>query len=103
MTSIHDELVALTPGSAAALEESGEVLAQEVVDTVVIGHPVYIREARGSKVIDVDGNEYVDLAMGWGTQLLGHAPQSLSTRLKRRSTGACNGAGTTPTRRHWRA
>ncbi len=82
MTSIHDELQARTPGSAAALEESGRVLAQEVVDTVVIGHPVYIKEARGSKVIDMDGNEYVDLAMGWGTQLLGHAPPVVIEALK---------------------
>src|SRR5262245_41183225 len=28
--------------------------------------------ARGSNVIDVDGNRYVDLAAGFGAQLLGH-------------------------------
>ncbi len=75
MATIHEELEARTPGSAEVGRESGQVLAQQIVDTVVMGHPVYIREARGSRVIDVDGNEYVDLAMGWGPHVLGHAPE----------------------------
>ncbi|MDD9995146.1 MAG: hypothetical protein OXS35_05270, partial [Dehalococcoidia bacterium] len=66
MTTVYEELDARTPGSAEKLRESGRVLAQEMVDTVIMGHPVYIREAKGSKVTDVDGNEYIDLAMGWG-------------------------------------
>jgi glutamate-1-semialdehyde 2,1-aminomutase len=35
-------------------------------------YPVFLREARGSRVVDVDGHEYVDLLMGAGPMLLGH-------------------------------
>src|SRR3954451_9071516 len=34
--------------------------------------PLFIRSARGSRVIDCDGNEYVDLLMGAGPMLFGH-------------------------------
>lgn len=36
-------------------------------------HPVMIREGRGSKLYDVDGNEYIDYVCSWGPLILGHA------------------------------
>ena len=36
-------------------------------------YPFYIKAGKGSKVIDVDGNELIDCAMGYGPQILGHA------------------------------
>ena len=35
--------------------------------------PFYISRAKGSKVYDLDGNEYIDLCMSFGANLLGHA------------------------------
>lgn len=37
------------------------------------GAPRFVRSARGSRVIDVDGNEFIDLLMGYGSVILGHA------------------------------
>ena len=37
-------------------------------------YPLYITRARGVKVWDLDGNEYVDYWMGHGTHILGHSP-----------------------------
>lgn len=34
--------------------------------------PVFIRRGAGSKVYDVDGNEYVDFVCSWGPMILGH-------------------------------
>jgi glutamate-1-semialdehyde 2,1-aminomutase len=38
------------------------------------GTPVFFREGRGSRLIDVEGREYIDLVGSWGPLILGHAP-----------------------------
>ena len=35
--------------------------------------PTFIERAKGSKVWDVDGNEYIDYVGSWGPMILGHA------------------------------
>lgn len=37
------------------------------------GNPVFVARASGSKLHDVDGNEYTDYVMSWGPMILGHA------------------------------
>ncbi|MYR07947.1 aminotransferase class III-fold pyridoxal phosphate-dependent enzyme [Gordonia sp. SID5947] len=36
-------------------------------------HPLFIDHARGSRMWDIDGNEYVDYVMGWGPLVAGHS------------------------------
>ena len=36
------------------------------------GVPLFINKAKGSKIIDVDGNEYVDMVLSYGPMILGH-------------------------------
>lgn len=38
-------------------------------------YPIYISKAAGTRVWDVDGNEYTDYWMGHGTHVLGHSPK----------------------------
>ena len=35
--------------------------------------PIFIASGHGSKIVDVDGNEYVDWVGSWGPLILGHA------------------------------
>ncbi|MBA4396265.1 MAG: glutamate-1-semialdehyde-2,1-aminomutase [Syntrophus sp. (in: bacteria)] len=44
--------------------------------------PIFIREARGSRVIDVDGNEYVDYVMSWGPMMLGHSHPAVTEAIR---------------------
>jgi len=39
------------------------------------GTPLFIKEGRGSKFIDVDGNEYIDYIGSWGPHIFGHNPR----------------------------
>src|SRR5437667_9128494 len=37
--------------------------------------PFFIERAKGAKIWDVDGNEYIDYVGSWGPTILGHAPK----------------------------
>jgi glutamate-1-semialdehyde 2,1-aminomutase len=41
------------------------------------GNPIFISKAKGSKIYDVDGNEYIDYVGSWGPMILGHAHPSV--------------------------
>ena len=71
---IQAELEARTPTSRELDQSGREVLTTMAVGTLRLPYPIYIRESKGSRVIDVDGNEYIDLSLGFGPELLGHAP-----------------------------
>ncbi|MBX7149161.1 glutamate-1-semialdehyde 2,1-aminomutase [bacterium] len=45
------------------------------------GHPLFIVRAKGSKVYDADGNEYVDYVGSWGPAILGHAHPKVITAI----------------------
>lgn len=62
------------PGSRALWERAGGVFPQGVSGAAkwFSPYPVFVREAGGAQVVDVDGNRYVDLLMGAGPMLFGH-------------------------------
>jgi len=45
--------------------------------------PIAIARAEGARVTDIDGNTYVDYAMGYGPLILGHSPPAVLDALRR--------------------
>lgn len=45
-------------------------------------HPIVARSAHGAELVDLDGNQSIDLAMGFGVHLLGHAPPVVHEALR---------------------
>lgn len=43
----------------------------------LLGPPIFFDRAKGSRLIDVDGNEYIDYLLGQGPNFLGHAPDAV--------------------------
>ena len=41
------------------------------------GIPLFIKKAKGSKIIDVDNNQYIDLVLSYGPMILGHRPKKI--------------------------
>ncbi len=59
------------------------------------GDPVPIASARGSRITDADGREYVDLVCSWGAAILGHArPEVVEAVSRAASRGLSFGATT---------
>jgi len=57
--------------------------------------PVFIDSAKGSKVYDIDGNEYIDYVCSWGPMILGHAHKGVvEAILKAAMKGSSFGAPT---------
>src|SRR5262245_61679170 len=46
--------------------------------------PVYIDKGSGSRVVDVDGNEYIDFHNGFGVMCVGHANPVVAAAVKQR-------------------
>jgi glutamate-1-semialdehyde 2,1-aminomutase len=42
---------------------------------------IFIDRARGSRIWDVDGNEYVDYKLGWGPVILGHSNPAVEKKV----------------------
>ncbi|MCS7099058.1 MAG: aspartate aminotransferase family protein [Sulfolobales archaeon] len=77
LAKLEKEFSAKTPRSRELFERSRRVLPGGVTYAIRFfkPHPLYIEKAEGTRVWDVDGNEYVDYWMGHGTHILGHSPK----------------------------
>lgn len=47
------------------------------------GIPIFIHKAKGSKIYDVDGNEYVDFVLSYGPMVLGHRNKKVEKAIER--------------------
>jgi glutamate-1-semialdehyde 2,1-aminomutase len=78
------------PRSHALFEAARQVIPGGVTSSIRAGarpHPLYFERGEGPYLWDVDGNRYVDYALGYGPLILGHAPavvrDAISAQLER--------------------
>ena len=45
------------------------------------GNPLFIKKAKGSKIYDVDGQEFIDYVGSWGPHIFGHNPDFIKNAL----------------------
>ncbi|REE98013.1 glutamate-1-semialdehyde 2,1-aminomutase [Thermomonospora umbrina] len=60
------------------------------------GTPRFIASARGPYLVDVDGNEYVDLICSWGPMILGHAHPAVVEAVQRAAARGTSYGAPTP-------
>jgi glutamate-1-semialdehyde 2,1-aminomutase len=87
-TALEERFRASTPGSRSLWERATRVMPSGVSASIKYfkPYPVYLSDAFGGRVRDVDGNEYIDLVMGGGPHILGYAHPKL-TQAVREQTG----------------
>lgn len=57
--------------------------------------PIFMERGQGSKIYDIDGNEYIDYVLSWGPLILGHSHPEVVEELKKvAETGTSFGAPT---------
>ena len=52
------------------------------------GHPIHFATAQGNRIMDVDGNEYIDFALGDTGAMAGHSPEATVRAVRDRIEGA---------------
>ena len=72
--------------SAAAFAQAKQCMPGGVNSPVrsyrgVGGTPPFIARANGSRIYDIDGNEYIDYVGSWGPMILGHAHPKVTAAL----------------------
>jgi glutamate-1-semialdehyde 2,1-aminomutase len=45
--------------------------------------PIFMERGKGSKIYDIDGNEYIDYVLSWGPLILGHTNDQVVEALKK--------------------
>lgn len=59
------------------------------------GNPLFMEKAAGSKIYDVDGNEYIDMVLSYGPMILGHGNEKVIDAVQKQvSKGFTFGAST---------
>ncbi len=66
--------------SAAAFEDSKKVMHEGVPMSWMAkwpgAHPVFVKEAKGARFSDIDGNTYIDFCLGDTGSMTGHSPDA---------------------------
>ncbi|MEC1499812.1 glutamate-1-semialdehyde 2,1-aminomutase [Bacillus sonorensis] len=68
--------------SKAAFREAQQVMPGGVNSPVrafksVNMDPIFMERGKGSKIYDIDGNEYIDYVLSWGPLILGHSNEQV--------------------------
>ena len=72
--------------SEAHHDEAFQVIAGGVNSNVRLsatGAPLCFAYARGAHLVDLDGNDHIDYALGMGPAILGHAPKAITDAVAR--------------------
>jgi glutamate-1-semialdehyde 2,1-aminomutase len=83
---------ARTSRSAALMERARRAMPLGVASSFQTydPYPLFMTDAHGSRITDVDGNEYVDFDMAFGVLAAGHSHPAVAAALERRAAnGTC--------------
>ncbi|WP_077214145.1 glutamate-1-semialdehyde 2,1-aminomutase [Bacillus dakarensis] len=74
--------------SIAAFEEAKKLMPGGVNSPVrafksVDMDPIFMERGKGSRIYDIDGNEYIDYVLSWGPLILGHANDRVVESIKK--------------------
>ena len=89
LQALTERLTARTKNSKAQTQASRRELAdwkgslQFKRSLKELKYPIVSDRSKGSRIWDIDGNEYIDLALGMGVHFLGHAPEFVTAAMHR--------------------
>ena len=81
---LEQEYVARTPNSRAIVERASEVMPNGETRSVLrfSPYPLVIKSGKGSELVDVDGNKYLDFINDYGAGLYGHSQPKIQSAIR---------------------
>ncbi|MFN2594606.1 MAG: aspartate aminotransferase family protein [Actinomycetota bacterium] len=86
-----------TKRSRAMFDRAARVMPFGVTSSCQAGdpYPIYIRSGLGSRVTDIDGNEYIDYHNGFGSMVVGHSHPKVRAAIEKAAASGTHFAATT--------
>jgi glutamate-1-semialdehyde 2,1-aminomutase len=81
------EFVRTHPKSQAAYEKADHLFGRVPMTWMnkkAGGFPIYLESAKGNRIVDIDGNEYIDFALGDTGSMAGHSAPEVVAAIKHR-------------------
>lgn len=80
---LYEEAQTLIPGGVAGIRRPYNFVPGE--------YPIFFKDAKGGKVTDVDGNEYIDMLCAYGPIIIGHREEEIDNAVidQIRTKGFC--------------
>ena len=72
---LYDEALTLVPGGVLGARKPGDFIPGE--------YPIFLDSGKGSRLTDVDGNEYIDFLCGYGPIILGYREEEVDEAVYR--------------------
>ncbi|MEU8527953.1 amino acid adenylation domain-containing protein [Streptomyces sp. NPDC048629] len=87
LVDLVERYAARTPGSKAEAERERPFLTNCRMPPFQplckeIAYPIVVERSSGSRFRDIDGNDYLDISMGYGVHLFGHRPDFVTDALR---------------------
>ncbi|MEV7192284.1 amino acid adenylation domain-containing protein [Streptomyces sp. NPDC093510] len=87
LSDLTERFTARTPRSKTAAERERSVMANCRMPPFQplckeISYPIVAESSAGARFRDIDGNDYLDISMGYGVHLFGHQPDFIVDALK---------------------
>jgi len=89
--SFYEEYIAKTPKCGTAAKRAQAIIPGGVGSAIQFWgpYPIYVKDSAGSKVWDLDGNEYIDYCMCYAAMVSGHGNEVIADAISKQAYKGC--------------
>ena len=89
--SFYEDYIAKTPKCGTAAKRAQAIIPGGVGSAIQFWgpYPIYVKDSAGSKVWDLDGNEYIDYCMCYAAMVSGHGNEVIADAIAKQAHKGC--------------
>ncbi len=89
--SFYEDYIAKTPNCGKAAKRAQAIIPGGVGSAIQFWgpYPIYVKDSAGSKIWDLDGNEYIDYCMCYAAMVSGHGNEVIADAISKQAHKGC--------------